>query len=75
MRCLTPEQIDRLALRPDDASLAKQRDHVERCYACRRALAEAVHDSGMVRDIRELRETRRAVAPLADSMPSPTENP
>jgi hypothetical protein len=67
--CLTAEQLDRLAVRPDDPAQAPKRAHVRQCADCRRRLDEARTDAALVGDIRELRECRDKVKPLADAMP------
>lgn len=69
MSCLTAEQLDRLAAGPDDPAQAPQRAHVRQCESCRRHLDEARTDTALVGDIRELRERRDKVKPLADAMP------
>ena len=68
MRCLTDEQIERLAAKPDDPALAGSRVHAADCPACKLRLEQARADAGLVGDIRELRQCREHIKPLADGL-------
>lgn len=68
MRCLTDEQLERLAAGPDDARHAAWQAHARQCAACRKKLDQTQVDAELVGDIRELREQRDKVKPMADEM-------
>ncbi len=69
MRCLTDEQIELLAARPDAGADTPSRRHVDACAACSHRLQEAEADARLVGDIREFRERRAQVRPLIDGLP------
>ena len=68
MRCPSDEQIERLATKPDDAACAAWRDHVADCSSCKLRLDQARTDASLVGDIRELRQRRDHIKPLADGL-------
>lgn len=70
MRCLTDEQIESLATRPDAGENTPSRRHADACPACSQRLQEAEENARLVGDIREFRERRAQVRPLIDGLPA-----
>jgi len=70
MRCLTDEQLERLAAAPnDDTTQVRFRAHAHGCAKCRKKLEQVQADAAMIGDVRELREHRDKVKSLLDTMP------
>ena len=68
MACLSDEQIELLALRPDDRSQTDLWNHVERCSKCRTRVEHLLAGTDLVRDIQELRQRRQSLDPLLERM-------
>ncbi len=70
MACLSDEQIEFLALRPDDSSQIDLWNHVEKCSNCRMRVEQVLAGTDLVRDIQELRQRRQSLKPLLERMNS-----
>ncbi len=72
MRCLTDQQLERLAAAPDDAAPAPQQTHLRQCATCRQKLEQTRADAALIDDIRDLREHREKIKPLFEKMSAST---
>lgn len=68
MACFSAEQIEALAVNPDDRSRADLWNHLERCSKCRTRVEQVLAGSDVVRDIQELRRRRECLRPLLERM-------
>lgn len=68
MACLSDEQIEFLALHPDDRSQIDLWNHVEKCSNCRMRVERFHSGTDLVRDIQELRQRRESLKPLLERM-------
>lgn len=69
VRCLTDDQIEQFA--GAGCSLpAKIARHLDTCEKCRKRLQEATSDEEVVRQLRELRESRARIAHLIPDDPT-----
>jgi len=68
MRCLSDEQIELLATILDDPSCLPLMEHVQQCDACRCRLGQMQGDATLIRDIRELRESRQRAQTLTEEL-------
>jgi hypothetical protein len=75
VHCLTDEQLEQLTARPSDATAPAMQAHVQGCSACRQKLEQARANAALVGDIRELREHRKKVKLLEESLTASTAPP
>lgn len=68
MRCLSDEQIAILIEATQDSRCEAWHAHVETCAECRQRVAVARDEAALIRDVRELRESRKRVKPLLDGV-------
>ncbi|MCH8968854.1 MAG: hypothetical protein IIA66_07035 [Planctomycetes bacterium] len=68
MACLSDEQIEALAVNPDDRSRTDLWNHLERCPKCRMRVKQVLAGTDLVRDIQELRQRRESLKPLLEGM-------
>ena len=68
MACFSDEQIESLALLPDDGSQVDLWNHVEKCSNCRMRIEQCLAGSELVRDIQELRQRRQSLDPLLERL-------
>ncbi len=68
MACLSDEQIESLALHPDDGSQVDLWNHVEKCSNCRLRVEQFLAGTDLVSDIQELRQRRERLRPLLERM-------
>ena len=68
MACLSDEQIEALAVNPEDRSRTDLWNHLERCSKCRMRVEQVLAGTDVVRDIQELRQRRESLKPLLEGM-------
>ncbi len=68
MRCLSPHQVEELTLINAETVPARVQGHLRRCPACASLLDAARRDAQLIRDLRELRETRARVQPISTEL-------
>ncbi len=68
MACFSAEQIESLAVNPDDRSRTDLWNHLERCSKCRMRVEQVLAGTDVVRDIQELQQRRERLKPLLERM-------